>query len=605
MGVTLTAIGLSVAGGAGLPFGVFGAVAVLAVWLAASAGARGAGEGPAGGGATAAWWLPAVLPAVVPAAVVLIAVGPAVAEALLRPYRWLEAVWQGAPDGVGLDPTGRWWTGEADAFGPGPAAAALGVVAVLAVLVARRARVAVWTLAGAPGTLAVVLGCVAVEAPWPAVPAVTLAGGLATALAAALVRPDARAVRVNVGAVTCWFTAGAGLAGCLATKPATLAALAAVLVTAAVVGVVGRTVAGRTLGWLVGAVTAGWLAFAAARAAELPLRWAGYWVLLAAAVVLAASVVIRRLRAAASPVQDAPAHLVLAPAGGAPTHPVQTGATQTGATQTGAPQTQPAWNGPAQAGAAHAGHARAGAAYTGTGWNGPAQAGARPGAAGVRGGEALVLEVVAHATALVAFLLTSGDLAAMAGISSLWGLALGLRALAAGPRVAFAAMAGGAQLIAYWLVLASNEVSLLEAYTLPAAAVAGVVGWYAARSQVAAGREPLGSWVAYGPALFAAFGPSLASVLVVEGEPVRRLLLGVAALAVVVGGAVRRLQAPAVTGGVVLTVIALHEIAVYWDLLPRWAPLAVAGLVLVALATTYERRIRDVRRLRAAVTRMR
>ncbi|MEV4516850.1 hypothetical protein AB0K00_48835 [Dactylosporangium sp. NPDC049525] len=529
LGATLTAVGLSTSDGGHLPFGVFAAAAVLSTWFVADAARRpGTGDGaPPSEGPAPAWLVPAVLPAVIPAIVALLAVGPAVFEALLRPYRWLGAVWQGAPDGVGLDPTGRWWAGEAQAFGPGPAAVALGLLAVLAVLVGRRTRTAVWTLAGAPATLAVVLGCLAAEAPWPTVPAVTLAGGLVTALAAALVRPEARALRVNVGAFTCWFTAGAGFAGCLATKPATLSALAAVLVTAAVVGVAGRTAPARILGWLVGALSAGWLTFTAARAAELPLRWTGYWVLLAAAVVLATAVVIRRLRPVASAVQR----------------------------------------------------------------------GAAP-------GEALVLEVVAHATAVVAFLLTSGDLAAMAGISSLWGLVLGLRALTGGPRVAFAGAAGAAQLVAYWLVLASNEVALLEAYTLPAGAIAAAVGWYAARGR-AAGQERLSSWVAYGPALFASFGPSLASVLVSEGEPVRRLLLGLGALAVVIAGAVLRLQAPAIVGGSVLTVIALHEIAVYWDLLPRWAPLAVAGLVLVALATTYERRIRDVRRLRAAVTRMR
>ncbi|MET7424411.1 hypothetical protein [Dactylosporangium sp. NPDC005555] len=615
LGVTLAAVGLSAAGGGRLPFGVFAAVAVLSAWFATVGVARRtpAEGGPTAGGSLPAWFVPATLPAVIPAMVTLIAVAPGVVEALLRPYRWLGAVWQGTPDGVGLDPTGRWWAGEAQAFGAGPAAVALGLVAVLAVLVARRTRTAVWTLAGAPATLAVVLGCVAAEAPWPVVPAVTLAGGLATALAAALVRPGARATRVNVGAFTCWFTAGAGFAGCLATKPVSLAALAAVLVTAAVIGVAGRSAAARTLGWLVGAVSAGWLAFAAARAAELPLRWAGYWVLLAAAVVLATSVVIRRLRTAASAVRSGPVPISAARTWAPPTGAAQTGAPQTGAPQAGAGQTGAGQTGAGLASAAQASAGQADSApgssargsfgQPGVTWANVTQASGLQ-ASGAGGGEGLVLEVVAHAMAVVAFLLTGGDLAAMAGISSLWGLALGLRALAGGPRVAFAGVAGAAQLVAYWLVLASNEVALLEAYTLPAGAIAAGIGWYASRRRPV-GAKALGSWVAYGPALLAAFGPSLASVLVTEGEPVRRLLLGAGALAVVVVGAVRRLQAPTVVGAVVLTVVALHEIAVYWDLLPRWAPLAVAGLVLVALATTYERRIRDVRRIRSAVTRMR
>jgi len=41
-----------------------------------------------------------------------------------------------------------------------------------------------------------------------------------------------------------------------------------------------------------------------------------------------------------------------------------------------------------------------------------------------------------------------------------------------------------------------------------------------------------------------------------------------------------------------------------WDLLPRWIPLAAAGLLLVGLAMTLERRRRDLARVRAALTRM-
>jgi len=90
-------------------------------------------------------------------------------------------------------------------------------------------------------------------------------------------------------------------------------------------------------------------------------------------------------------------------------------------------------------------------------------------------------------------------------------------------------------------------------------------------------------------------------VLTVPGEPLRRLALGLAGLVVVVAGAVRRRQAPVVVGGAVLALIALHEAVLLWDLLPRWIPLATAGLMLVGLAITYERRRRDLSRLRAVV----
>jgi hypothetical protein len=196
-------------------------------------------------------------------------------------------------------------------------------------------------------------------------------------------------------------------------------------------------------------------------------------------------------------------------------------------------------------------------------------------------------------------------------VLGLWGTALGLRALLPGDLIAGPGNAVAArrarivaalvcELFAYWLLLWTGGVSLAEAYTLPAAGAALVAGWLAART-----RPGLHSWTAYGPALLAGFGPSLALVLTVPGEPLRRLGLGLAALAIVVAGAARRRQAPVVIGGAVLVLVALHEAVLLWDLLPRWVPLGTAGLVLVGLAITYERRRRDVSRLREAVGVMR
>jgi hypothetical protein len=217
--------------------------------------------------------------------------------------------------------------------------------------------------------------------------------------------------------------------------------------------------------------------------------------------------------------------------------------------------------------------------------------------------EAVAVESAAHAGAFVALLLTIGSARYAAGVATLWGVAVGLRALspgqdAAGRRVR-ASIAAGSELFAWWMLLAAESVALVEAYTLPAAAVALLVGWLALRS-----RPALSSWVAYGPALAAALLPSLASVLVAEGEPVRRLALGAGALAAVLAGSVWRRQAPVVAGGVVLVLLALHELVLVWDLLPRWIPLATGGLLLVGLAMSYERRRRDVARLRESLGRM-
>jgi hypothetical protein len=75
-------------------------------------------------------------------------------------------------------------------------------------------------------------------------------------------------------------------------------------------------------------------------------------------------------------------------------------------------------------------------------------------------------------------------------------------------------------------------------------------------------------------------------------------------MAVVLAGAHARLQAPVVIGGTVLAMVALHELILVWDLLPRWIPLAAGGLLLVGLAMTLERRRRDLARVRSALTRM-
>ncbi|MGW7387021.1 SCO7613 C-terminal domain-containing membrane protein [Streptomyces sp. NPDC054794] len=150
--------------------------------------------------------------------------------------------------------------------------------------------------------------------------------------------------------------------------------------------------------------------------------------------------------------------------------------------------------------------------------------------------------------------------------------------------------------LASWVLLASWDVVAPEAYTLPVTVPALLVGVLRRR------REPgTSSWPAYGPGLAATLLPSLAAAW---GDPhwTRPLLLGAAALLLTLLGARHRLQAPLVLGGAVLTLIALHELAPYLlqltGALPRWVPPALAGLLLLALGATYERRIRDVRRVR-------
>jgi hypothetical protein len=227
-------------------------------------------------------------------------------------------------------------------------------------------------------------------------------------------------------------------------------------------------------------------------------------------------------------------------------------------------------------------------------------AGALLGRSGRRHLEAVATEVAGNAAALVAVTLTAGFGEWAAGVFAVWGLAFGTRALVPGgsraSRVVLAAGAAGLELIAWWLLLADRSVSTVEAYTVPLAAVALFAGWAALRS-----RPELRSWVAYGPALLAGFLPSLAPVLVSTAEVWRRLVLFVAAVVVIVLGAVNRRQAPVVVGGVVALIVAVHELVLLWQLLPGWIPLAAGGAVLLFLAITYERRLRDLTRLRSTI----
>jgi len=148
------------------------------------------------------------------------------------------------------------------------------------------------------------------------------------------------------------------------------------------------------------------------------------------------------------------------------------------------------------------------------------------------------------------------------------------------------------------LWLASLGVSAPEPYTVPAAAI--VTAFCRFRS----GRRPgESSWVTYGPGLAVLLGPSLIVSLPDPGWA-RPLLLGVAAVAIILAGARTRLQAPLAIGAAVAVLDAGHELASAIShlsgLVPGWVPLALSGAVLVTIGATYEARLRNLRALRKA-----
>lgn len=178
------------------------------------------------------------------------------------------------------------------------------------------------------------------------------------------------------------------------------------------------------------------------------------------------------------------------------------------------------------------------------------------------------------------------------------GVVLLVKALPAGP-AGLRYAGSGLLVLATWLRLGADEVSVVEAYTVPCSLV---LLWFGVRR----GRE-VPSWVSYGPGLAFTMLPSLVAVYA-DADWWRSPALGVLGLGVLLAGVRARLQAPTVLGAVVVAGVGVHELAPYVsDLLsavPRWAPIAVGGLLLVAVGATYEARLRDLRRLRAGLTAM-
>ncbi|WFE46642.1 hypothetical protein [Verrucosispora sp. WMMD1129] len=408
-----------------------------------------------------------------------------------------------------------------------------------------------WQVAGAMLPFVAAAGpvlLVAAAVPWPVVPAAALLGGVVLLLTVTLRHPGGPFVGVAmpVGLVL----AAAGLLNLQATRAGTLGGLGLLVVSATAVGVGGRHLAVRVLGWLVAVAAATGFALTAPLAGGQPPHVAAFAVLGVAVVSLALATTLPSSR------WNRPGSL-----------PPQPGATSGAAVAT---------------------------------WTASAVS-ARPAQDALVG---RVLDAAAQAVALLALLLTLGALRHAATICVLWGVAMGVRLLRRDESIerrrVFAGIGGGSELLAVWLLLAAGGVSVLEAYTVPLAAAALGAGAVGLRT-----RPGLNSWLALGPGLAALLLPSLTVVLFgTDPHPWRRLLIGTAALAVTLFGAVRRWQAPVLLGAGTLALLALYELVRSWDLLPRWAFLAAAGLALIGVATTYERRRRDLLRLRSAVGRM-
>jgi hypothetical protein len=170
--------------------------------------------------------------------------------------------------------------------------------------------------------------------------------------------------------------------------------------------------------------------------------------------------------------------------------------------------------------------------------------------------------------------------------------AVGLAALAYGtlPRRGHVALLGVAGCsAATWVLLLDSNVRVVEAYSLPLAALIALVGL------VRLHREPSApSWLTLGPALSAALLPS-AFVSVTDDFLFRPLIVLAVATFVLVAGVMTRWQSPVVVGSVTILIVTVAQLAPYADGLPRWLTFGSLGLLLLILGARYEQRRQNAR----------
>ncbi|GAA1952607.1 hypothetical protein GCM10009798_09790 [Nocardioides panacihumi] len=156
-------------------------------------------------------------------------------------------------------------------------------------------------------------------------------------------------------------------------------------------------------------------------------------------------------------------------------------------------------------------------------------------------------------------------------------------------RLGFAYLGSALSTAGTWTLLGQGGVTVVEAYTLPLAALLGLVG---AATHLQARREGrvAGSMLTMGPALAVALGPSTL-VGVTDGGVLRVVLVVAAGLVCVVGGFVARLKAPVLAGTAALCLVAVTEGGPYLSYVPGWVTIGAAGALLLAVGVSWEQAV--------------
>lgn len=141
------------------------------------------------------------------------------------------------------------------------------------------------------------------------------------------------------------------------------------------------------------------------------------------------------------------------------------------------------------------------------------------------------------------------------------------------------------------VLLRDAEVAAVEAYTVVPTLTLGAVGILWLR------REPdVRTITALWPALTVAVAPSLLTLVDRPHVLLRAVLLAVFAGVFAGVGVTLRWLAPIVAGGIAALGVALTQLAVVAEVVPRWITFGAVGALLVWLAATYERQQARARR---------
>jgi hypothetical protein len=159
---------------------------------------------------------------------------------------------------------------------------------------------------------------------------------------------------------------------------------------------------------------------------------------------------------------------------------------------------------------------------------------------------------------------------------------------------------GGLLLVlATWVRLWDLGVTAPEAYTLPSAAVLLAIGLLRLRGRDVATMQALA------PGLFLALTPSLLAVLAQPTGP-RAAVLGSVCLLLVLAGARLGWTAPLVAGATIGALLVVRLAAPYvGEAVPRWVLIGTAGVLLLAIGSTWERRLTEATALLGYVRRLR